>query len=132
MRPLILCLALFLAACSAGPEVNRAEVAEFIVFRGDDTGGNDRAFRVKLNGEVAGDLWPGDTLRQGVPSGRFTLTAETEPQRLGLNLGFDLALLERARKPFNMRPGRQVVVEVRTGAFGAPQLIERRGVEVRP
>ena len=131
-RLLILVLSLGLAACGAPPVVERAEVAEFVVFRAEEDGARDRAFRIRLNGETAGKLRAGEALRRGVPAGGFTLSAETEPRRFPLSLGLDLAPLERANKRFNMRPGRQVVVEVQAGALGGPLLIERRRAEVRP
>ena len=131
-RTLVLVLTLGLAACGVSSEADRAEVAEFVVFRSDDGTRVDRAFRIKLNGEVAGDLRPGEALRYGVPAGEFTLTAETAPKRFPLSLGFDFAPFERASKRFNMRPGRQVVVEVQPGVLGGPLLIERRRARVVP
>lgn len=132
VRSLILLSMLSLAACGLAPEVDRSEVAEFVVFRSDDDGASDRSFRIRLNGETAGEVRAGEAFRYGVPAGAFTLSAETEPRRLPLDLGLDLAPLERANKNFDMRPGRQVVIQVQTGPLGGPMLIERRRAEVLP
>ena len=133
MRALLVLLIAGLAACGTDAPVNRADVAEFVIYRGADPAGDDKTYRIKLNGRVTGDLRAGESLRTDVAPGRFTMTAETEPKRIPLGLGLGFAPLERTTgKPFNMRPGRQVVVELETGPFGGPRLIERRGVDLRP